>query len=175
MSSDQEWLKAELAEYINELRQFRWTVETGSQKRTFQEWAHGKRRHSRGIDESMVTARFDDDGRLAVKRWALPCGRPDWFECDEEAFHGFAMEGEPGLVRGVHLPKAPFCPCDKKTHRSSVRAQAFARRVAQEAGTAAHQRDYRCDWNPRAFHLSSKKNGEPIPGAYVVLTEGWNG
>jgi hypothetical protein len=150
-SEDQDWLKVKLAEAAEDLRQFGWTVEMGSQRKTSQEFAHARRRNPRGIDEAMVTARFGDNGWLELKRYALPRGMFEWID------------------------RPTYCQCDKKIHRSGIRAQAFARRVAQEAGTAALQREYRCDWNPRAFHLSSKRNSKPIPGAYVVLTEGWNG
>lgn len=174
-SEDQDWLKVKLAEAAEDLRQFGWTVEMGSQRKTSQEFAHARRRNPRGIDEAMVTARFGDNGWLELKRYALPRGMFEWIECDEDAFEGFSEEGAQGLEGGTYQDRPTYCQCDKKIHRSGIRAQAFARRVAQEAGTAALQREYRCDWNPRAFHLSSKRNSKPIPGAYVVLTEGWNG
>ncbi|HWB34799.1 MAG TPA: hypothetical protein VHA75_02125 [Rugosimonospora sp.] len=172
--SERDWLKAELAESITDLSQFGWSVETGYPQRTFQEFAHGRHRNPLGLDESMVTARFLDDGRLEVKRYALPRGVAEWVECDREAFLGFLAEGESGLANGDHFTRPTYCPCDKKRHRSLIRGEAFARKVAQEAGTDALQRAYRCDWNARSVHLSSKKNGEPIPGAFVVLAEGWN-
>lgn len=175
--SERDWLKAELAESLTDLRQFGWTVETGYQHKTFQEFAHGRHRNPLGLDESMVTARFKDDGRLELKRYALPRGVSEWIECDEEAFLGFLAEGEDGLGNGSHFTRPTYCPCEKKRHRSLIRGEAFARKVAQEAGTDALQRAYRCEWNARAVHLSSKKRGtlgEPIPGAYVVLAEGWN-
>lgn len=175
--SDRDWLKAELAGSLEGFRQFGWNVETGHLKKTFQEFAHGRHRNPFGMDESLVTARFTDDGRLELKRYALPRGITEWIECDEAAFLGFLAEGETGLDKGSHFTRPTYCPCDKKRHRSVLRGEAFARRVAQEAGSDGLQRAYRCDWNARAVHLSSKKRGtlgEPIPGAYVVLAEGWN-
>jgi hypothetical protein len=172
--SDRSWLKAALAESITELRQLGWTIETGYQRKTFQEFVHARKHNPRGLDESMVTARFGDDGRLLLKRYALPRGVQEWVECDEEAFTGFLSLGIDGLEKGENFTRPTHCPCDKKRHRSLIRGSAFARRVAQEAGSEGLQRAYRCDWNPRCVHLSSKKNGEPIPGAYVVLEEGWN-
>lgn len=175
MSSESErnWLKAELAESVNELRRFGWTIETGYQQKTFQEFVHARRHNPRGLDEAMVTVRFDDDGRLLLKKYVLPRGVQEWVECDSGAFSGFLSIGFEGLDKGGHFTRPTHCPCDKKRHRSLIRGGAFARRVAEEAGSNGLQRAYRCIWNPRSVHLSSKKNGEPIPGAYVVLEEGW--
>jgi hypothetical protein len=175
MLSDERILRAELDDIIGQLRLNRWTVETGWQKKTSQVFAQARQAHLLGLDESMVTARFDEDSRAVVKRYALPCGKTEWIECDEYSFEGFLEEGAPGLMRSTHEVCLTHCQCKKKTHRSAIRAQAFARRVAQEAGVDSLQRFYRCDWNARAFHLSSKKNNQPIPGAYVVLSDGWNG
>lgn len=174
MLSDEQGLRAELADDIDQLRLNRWTIETGWQKKTSQVFVQGRQANLRGLDESMVTARYEN-GLTVAKRYALPRGRGEWIKCDEYSFEGFLEEGEPGLMRSTHEIWTTHCPCDKKLHRSAVRAQAFARRVAQEAGTGVLQRFYRCEWNARAFHLSSKKNSRPIPGAYVVLSEGWNG
>lgn len=171
---DRDWLKAELAEPVTQLRQFGWTVEYGYLSRIFQEFAHARHRNALGIDEAMVTARFDDDGRLLLKRFVLPRGVYEWIECVEDAFLGFLDEGPSGLADGSHFTRVTYCPCEKKRHRSLIRGEGFARKVAQEAGSDGLQRPYRCVWNPRSVHLSSKKGGEPIPGAYVVLTEGWN-
>lgn len=173
MLSDEQTLRAELVDTIGQLRLNRWTIETGWQKKTSQVFVHARQAHHQGLDESMVTARRED-GRPVLKWYVLPCGKPEWIECDEYSFEGFTEEGYSGLMRSTHEVRPTYCQCRKKVHRSGVRAQAFARRVAQEAGSETHQRNYRCDWNPRAFHLSSKRNGDPIPGAYVVLSEGWN-
>jgi len=173
---DRDWLKAELAGSIMELGQLGWSVETGYQRKTFQEFVHGRKANPRGLDEAMVTARFDDDGRLLLKMYVLQRGIPEWVECDQEAFFGFLASGADGLNKGSHFTRPTHCPCDKKRHRSLVRGEAFARMVAKEAGSDGLQRAYRCDWNPRCVHLSSKKKGllgEAIPGAYVVLEEGW--
>jgi hypothetical protein len=171
---ERDWLKSELAGPVQELRQLGWTVETGYQRKTFQEFAHARHRNPLGLDESMVTARFDDDGRLLLKRYVLPRGVFEWIECDADAFLGFLKTGRDGLEAGEHFTRPTYCPCQKKRHRSLIRGDAFARKVASEAGSDGIQRAYRCDWNPRSVHLSSKKNGEPIPGAYVVLEEGWS-
>lgn len=173
-ASERDWLRAELAEPAVQLRQFGWTVEFGYQRKTYQEFLLARHRNLLGIDESMVTARFDDDGRLLLERYVLPRGVLEWIKCDEDAFLGFLEEGVPGLSDGGHFTRSTSCPCDKKSHRSVIRGDAFARKVAQEAGSDGLQRAYRCDWNPLSVHLSSKKNGEPIPGAYVVLNEGWD-
>lgn len=173
MRSEQEWLDSELTEIEEGLRQLRWMTRRGSHDRIFQEWIRAKRNHSRGVDEALVTAHFTSDGRLVLERYALPCGRSDWIECDEAAFTGYRDDGEPGLVRGVHGPAMTRCSCGKRIHHSEIRAQAFSRMVAAEAGTAVRQRDYACEWNARIFHLSSKRDGRPIPGAYVVLPDGW--
>lgn len=173
---DRDWLRSELADSLTELRQLGWTIETGYQRKTFQEFAHARRANPRGLDESMVTARFDEDGRLLLKRYVLPRGVQEWVECDLEAFLGFLSDGIAGLDQGSHSTRPTYCPCDKKRHRSLIRGSAFARMVANEAGSNGLQRAYRCDWNPRSVHLSSKKKGslgESIPGAYVVLEEGW--
>jgi len=175
MSSEQHWLKARLAESLTELREAGWTIETGSQRKTSQEFVHARHRNPGGIDESMVTAQFDEDGRLILRRYVLPRGVSEWIECDEAAFRGFLEDGIGGLDEGLHRTRPTHCPCDKKRHRSLIRGDAFARRVAQEADSDGLQRAYRCDWNARAVHLSSKRNSRPIPGAYVVLNEGWNG
>ena len=172
---DRDWLKAELAESLTDLRRFGWTVETGYQRKIFQEFVHARHRNPLGIDESMVTARFDENGRLLLKRYVLPRGVPEWVECDGDAFLGFLTSGPEGLSNGGHFTRVTYCPCQKKRHRSVIRGDAFARRVAQEASSDGLQRAYRCDWNPRCVHLSSKRNGEPIPGAFVVLAEGWRG
>lgn len=175
MRSEQEWLRAELAEDIGQLSLNRWTIETGWQARTGQAFVHARFAHARGLDESMVTAHREEAGRLVLKRYALPAGKPEWIECDEYSFEGFLEEGTDGLMRSTHEARVTCCRCGKSVQRSLIRAQAFARKVAGEAGVTALQRPYRCEWNPRAFHLSSRKrSGEPIPGAYVVLAEGWN-
>lgn len=174
MRSEQERLDGELAEAEELLRQSRWMTRRGSHDRIFQEWVRAKRNHSRGVDEALVTAHFTTDGRLVLEKYALPCGRPDWIECDADAFAGYAADGESGLVHGVHRSVNTRCNCEKKIHHSEIRAQAFSRMVAAEAGALARQRDYSCDWNARAFHLSSKRGGRPIPGAYVVLPDGWH-
>jgi hypothetical protein len=174
MLSDEQTLRAELAESIDQLRLNGWTIETGWQRKASEAFVHARQAHSRGLDESLVTARFGQNLRLELDRYALPCGKHEWIECDEYSFEGFLEEGAPGLLRSTHEVRRTHCRCGKKIHRSSIRAQAFARRVAQEAGADAFQRFYRCDENARAFHLSSKKNSIPIPGAYVVLKESWN-
>lgn len=177
MQSDRDFLKARLAESVEELRRSGWTVETGSQSKTSQEFAHARRRIPGGIDEAMVTVQFGDNEWLDLKTYALPRGVYEWIQCDESSFWGFIDDGVEGLELGYHFPRPTHCPCGKKVHRSLIRGEGFARKVAQEAGVDALQRPYRCPWNARAVHLSSKKRGtlgEPIPGAYVVLTEGWN-
>jgi hypothetical protein len=172
--SDRDWLKAELAEPATQLRRFGWAVEPGYHSRTEQEFLQARHGNPLGIDESMVTARFGGDGRLLLERYILPRGMPEWIKCDEDAFLGFLEEGISGLNDGRHFVSPTACPCDKKVHRSLLRGQAFARRVAAEAGSEGFQRAYRCVCNPRSVHLTSKEKGEPIPGAYVVLNQGWN-
>lgn len=174
MRSEQEQLDSELAEAENLLRQLRWTVHRGSHDRIFQSWVRARRTHPRGVDEALVTAHFTEDGQLIVEKYALPCGKPDWIECDTAAFEGYAADGEPGLASGSHRMAATWCACGKRIHHSELRAQAFSRRVAKEAGATALQRDYSCDRSARVYHLSSKKGGRPIPGAYVVLADGWS-
>lgn len=177
-TTDRDLLKAEMAESLGLISSNRWTVETGWQKVTSQAFIHARKARPFGLDEAMVTARFSEDFRPVVKWYALPAGRPEWIECDEYSFEGFLEEGRPGLMRSTHEVRPTHCPCNKKLHRSAIRGQAFARKVAEEASTDVFQRVYRCGSNARAFHLSSKKlgsSGESIPGAYVVLSEGWNG
>lgn len=171
---ERDWLKSELAGSVQELRQLGWTVETGYLGKVFMEFAHARHHTPLGLDESMVTARFGDDGRLLLKRYVLPRGVFEWIECDADAFQGFLKGGVEGLDQGEHFTRPTYCQCEKKRHRSLIRGDAFARKVAKEAGSDGLQRAYRCLWNPRSVHLSSKKNGEPIPGAFVVLEEGWN-
>jgi hypothetical protein len=174
MRPDREVLRAELDEDIDQLRLNHWTIETGWQPKTSQAFVHARLAHLRGLDESMVISSFGADGVPKLERYALACGRSQWIECDEFSFEGFLQEGDSGLMRSTHEVSPAKCFCKKNQLMSAIRAQAFARRVASEAGVEALQRFYRCDDNPRIFHLSSKKDGEPIPGAFVRLPEGWN-
>lgn len=172
--SERGWLRARLDEPAVQLRRFGWTVDRGYHSRTNQEFLQARRANSLGLDEAMVTSGFGEDGRLLLKRYVLPRGVYEWITCDEDAFLGFLDEGVPGLDCGGHFTRPVRCPCEKKRHRSLIRGDGFARKVAQEAGSNGFQRAYRCVWNPLCVHLSSKEGGEPIPGAYVVLNEGWN-
>lgn len=109
-----------------------------------------------------------------MELYALPSIRQEWLKCDEAAMAGYLEHGDIGLVRGNTVQKEARCDCKKRIHRSGLRASLFAKMVADHADAEALQRYYMCEWSTRVFHLSSKKNGRPIPGAYVTLPSGWN-
>ena len=117
-----------------------------------------------GVDEALVTVRMGVHGDIVWRFYALPHDAPEWLRCDRVAFDEFLVSGRTDVGRAKF--KRTVCACGKIVHRSGIRARRYALKLSREFGTT-EQRSYRCPENIRASHLSSKRNGVPIPGAFI--------
>lgn len=169
MSPDEKSLTVALAELHDEFRQRRWLsrgIVREARREVFYE--HIRRLADGGVDEALVTVRMGAQGSIVWRFYALPAGQPEWLRCDRTAFEGFLSSGRTDVGRAK--AKRTMCACGKLIHRSGIRARRHARKLSEEYGTT-EQRSYRCEENIRAFHLSSKRNGVPIPGAFIGGTK----
>lgn len=172
---DQSRLTEALAEYLTEFGQRHWYVNERYWERAQLAFIHAKKKtRTGGIHEAMVMARLVE-GRIRLRRYVLLASEEEWLACDQEAFEGFLEDGPRGLKRGHTRTKRTICSCGFRVHRSGVRASRYARDLARRYGKSGIQRSYRCDENPRAFHLTSQQKGsrKPIPDAYIDPGVDW--
>lgn len=172
---DQSRLTEALAEYRREFGQRHWYVNERHWERAQLTFIHAKKKmRTGGTHEAMVMARLIG-GRVRLRRYVLLASEEEWLTCDQEAFDGFLEDGPRGLKRGRTRVKRTICSCGFRIHRSGVRASRYARDLARQYGKSGTQRSYRCDENPRAFHLTSQQKGsrKPIPDAYIDPDVDW--
>lgn len=162
-----------LAAFLTEFGQHHWHAIERYRPRSRLAFIHAKKRVPGGTDEAMIVVTASGES-YTIEHYALLEGRKNWLLCDEAAFQGLLREGPRGLKLGKTEPDRATCRCDRKAHRSSGRAQKYARMLAARYGKAGVQRPYRCDDNPRVFHLTAQQKGsqELIPDAYIDPREG---
>lgn len=170
---DRSRLVAALADYLTEFGQRCWYTNERHWDRSNLAFVHAKKKTPSGVHEAMVMSRLVN-GRLRVRRYVLLRDEEEWRTCDQEAFEGFLEEGPRGLRRGKSRTKRTICSCDRKIYPSGVRASRAAQEMAHRYNAPNVQRSYRCNENPRAFHLTQQQKGSrrPIPGAYIDFSLG---
>lgn len=170
MVTDLDRLKLRLAQDEAVLRQLGWIVEWGRQSSHKRIFLHARRRGPGITDEVMITVKLSKDGMSSQKkRYILPRISREWLKCNETSFWGFIHNGSSGILKEGTRKQPSICECKKFTHVALSRARRSAEEIKIKYGTGALQRAYRCAINIRAFHLTSHRNGKPIPGAYAYF------